>query len=78
MFFDCLLNWMLSLSLSLIIALTLFLNGCFYFVSTTAVVDKPVGNSSHFPMVIANRFWAYGQFRLVFSILLLVHGNEPV
>ena len=39
------------------------LHSCFYFVSTTAAVDKPVGSDSCFTMVMTNWFWAQQQNR---------------
>ena len=39
------------------------LYGCFFFVSTTVVVDNPVGNNSCFTMVMTNWFSAQQQNR---------------
>ena len=44
--------------LTVVVLASLISYGCCSFVSTTAVVDKPVGNNSHFTMIMTNCFCA--------------------
>ena len=50
-------------------------HGSFYFVSATALVNKPVGNNSCFTMLMTNWFWAQLQNRNHNMNSLLISGR---